>query len=110
MPITTATALIASSIIAGAFGIGTSAIGGGMQSKILKEGQRESRRLHEEGLEETKRQFDLSYGLKKRELGMTQEALARKSFKDQVSRLTGILDKNESLRNLYINRLAGLRG
>ena len=112
---------IAAAILTG-LGVGlTGYFSGKMQSDILKEGQEESRQVRLEDIRESRkarksaeeltreqiaegrRQFDLSYG-------MSQEAMARNSFRDQVSRFTGILDKNESLKNLFINRLAGLRG
>lgn len=111
---------IAAEILEGVFLIGKDIYTGYKQGEILKEGEKksekirlqelaESSRMFSRNLKETKRQFDLSHGLKQEELGMAQEQIARNTFRDQVSRLTSILDKNESLENLYINRLAGLR-
>ena len=118
---------IAAAIIAGLAGITTTLITGKMQSDILEEGQVESRqirledigearktrkaqeKLTREGLKEGRRQFDLSYGLQKETVGMQREQYARESFRDQVSRLTKIVDKNKNLENILINRMAGLR-
>lgn len=119
---------IAAAIISGLIGIGTTVIGGKMQKQAIEEGQREARGLRLEDIEEQrkrdlrserltlrqigeqKRQFDISTRLKEQELGMLQEKQARTSFRDQVSRLTQVIDKNEALNNLFINRLRGLRG
>ena len=108
---------IATEIIRGLIGVGTTLIGGKLQRDIIEEGQEEARELYERGerttrkqIREQKRQFDISTGLKERELGMLQEQQARSSFRDQVSRLTQVIDKNEALSNLFINRLRGLRG
>lgn len=108
-------------------GIGT-AIGTGIANKrALDRGQEESKemylgelaegratrraqeRLKKSELKEYRRQFDLSYGLKQEELGMKRQEMASNAFHDQVSRLQNILGKNEQLKNVYMNRLRGLR-
>lgn len=117
---------IAAEIIKGIFNVGSSMITGKTQSDILDIGQEEDREKWRTELEyakkqnkkseaitrkqlaENKRQFDLSYDLSREGLAMQRESIARDSFRDQVSRLTGVLEKNEQLKNLYTNRLAGL--
>lgn len=125
---------VAAAIITGITSIAGPIIGGIFQSKQLDKGEaaskkqylgelaenrrrfdtetglaRENLSLSRKNAAESKRQFDLSYGLKKDELDMTKGQVARDVFRDQVTNLTGILDKNEALKNLYINRLNGLR-
>lgn len=66
-------------------------------------------KLTKDQMRENRRQFDLSYGLQKEQIGVVKNEYGRNVFRDQVTNLTGILDKNESLKNLYINRLKSLR-
>jgi len=119
---------IAAAIISGLIGVGTEVVSGSMQSREIEKGRRESKemylgefeeakraRISKEKLEKRKiregrRQFDVSTKLKERELGMYQEQEAHTRFRDQVSRLTQVVNKNAQLENLFINRLAGLRG
>lgn len=125
---------IAAAVISGLVSIGSQIIGGVSQSEALDKSQKEARRLNNrqmaEGTEARKaeeklakshllqnqKQFEsnLAFGkeeleFEKQKLGVSQELNARKSFRDQYSQLTQILDKNEGLKNLYINRLASLR-
>lgn len=108
-------------------GLTTTLVGSSQQSKILQRGEEAEKeiylgqmaetraarkaqeRLQQKQLGESKRQFDLSYGLRQEELGLQKEGLARESFQNRMSYLTSILDKNEGLQSLYTNRLAGLR-
>lgn len=110
-----------------AVGIGTTVYTASEQSRLLKEGEAaekeiytsqltESRaarkaqeKMQQQQLRESKRQFDLSYGLQEEAMGLKKEELARSSFQNRMSYLTSILDKNEGLQSLYTNRLAGLR-
>lgn len=119
---------IAEKLLEGFFDVGTSLITGGIQSHILKEGQEEDRKkwatelklktaadkksekIVKEQLTESKRQFDLSYDLSKERLDVERGQVAQNSFRNQVSNLTNILNKNEQLKNLFVNRLSVLRG
>ena len=118
---------IAAAVITGIAGIASTLIGGGLQMRTLERGEEaakeqyrgelaESTRrfnleagLTRQNLTEQKRQFNETLGLKQTELAMTKNEYARKAFREQVKNLTGILDKNEQLKDLYINRLKGLR-
>jgi 5-bromo-4-chloroindolyl phosphate hydrolysis protein len=125
---------IAAAVITGIAGIASTLIGGGLQMRTLKRGEaaakeqyqgelaesarrfnleaglsRQSLSLQRQNLAEEKRQFNESLGLKQTELAMTKNEYARNAFREQVKNLTGILDKNEQLKDLYINRLKGLR-
>ena len=108
-------------------GVGTTLYSSSKQSELIEAGEESERRMYEgqmaesraarkaqeklsrQQLRENKRQFDLSYGLKEEELGLAKEKIARDSFQNRMSYLTSILDKNESLKTLYTNRLSGLR-
>lgn len=108
-------------------GVGTTLYSSSKQSELIEAGEESERRMYEgqmaesraarkaqeklsrQQLKENKRQFDLSYGLKEEELGLAKEKIARDSFQNRMSYLTSILDKNESLKTLYTNRLSGLR-
>jgi len=118
---------IAASIILGLVEAGTALFSGYQQREIMKESQDEARELNERQIEENRetresqeriqkrslalqrKQLRENTRLREEELGMLQEQNARKSFRDQVTRLTSILEGNEGLKSLYINRLKGLR-
>lgn len=118
---------IASEIILGLVEVGGSLLGSYLQSETLSESQEEARRLNQqqiglqvqqmksqekiskEQLRLQKKQLAEQTRLTEEQLAMQQEQNARQSFRDQVSRLTTIVDKNENLKNLYLNRLKGLR-
>ena len=68
-----------------------------------------SEKMRRAELAESKRQAKVAEGLKKEELAMTQNEYAHSAFRDRVKNLTGILDKNEQLKTLYIDRFKGLR-
>jgi hypothetical protein len=122
-----ATGAVAGAAIGAGGGIAATLIGGIIQSRTLRRGEeaakeqslldlrqrnRElsvSNKQFNRSLAETKRQFDLSAELKKEELAVTKNEYAHNAFRERVKSLTGILDKNEQLKNLYINRLSGLR-
>lgn len=126
---------IAAAVITGIGALASTIIGGSMQMHQINRGeeaakeqylgelgeskrrfgietglQRQSLALQSRSLSEQRRQFNESLGLKKEELATAKNEYARKAFRDQFSMLTNILDKNEQLKNLYINRLSGLRG
>jgi len=108
-------------------GIITSVVSGGIQSGILKSGEKESKKMYlsdllqrnkelaaadkltRDQMKQSDRQFKANLALNKEQIGLEKEQMARASLKDYASRLTGVLDKNENLKTLYINRLAGLR-
>lgn len=118
---------IAAAIIGAIGAIGGSVISGVMQNKALDKGQEESRQMYltdlsesratrrtqekltRQQMRESKRQFDLSYGLQREQLGMQKQEMASDAFHNQVSRLTQIMGQNEQLKNVYLNRLKGLR-
>lgn len=125
---------IAAAIISGIVGIVTSHISGQQQEEILESGQEEARllnerqmtearsarlsseklsraqlRLQKKQLEENTRLNEENLALSREELGLQREGIARTNFRDQYSRLTSILEGNEQLKSLYINRLKGLR-
>jgi cytochrome c biogenesis factor len=125
---------IAAAIISGIVGIVTSHISGQQQEKILESGQEEARllnerqmtearsarlanerlsksqlRLQSKQLAENTRLSEARLALNKEALGLEREGIARTSLRDQYSRLTSILEGNEQLKSLYINRLKGLR-
>lgn len=118
---------IAEVVITGISAIASTLLSGAMQSNIIDRGEAaskdqylgelsESRRrfnvetgLSRQQLSEQKRQFNKSFDLKREELDMTKNEYARNAFRDQVKNLTNYLDKDEALKNLYINRLNGLR-
>ena len=125
---------IAAEIIKGIVGVGTTLLSGYMQSEALEEGQDEARwlneqqmaearsarlaneklskaqlRLQKKQLTENTRLSEAQLALNREELGIQREGIARTSFRDQYSRLTSILEGNEQLKSLYINRLKGLR-
>ena len=118
---------IAAEIILGLVEAGASLISSGIQSKQINDSQKEARELNEMQMAETKaarlanerlgraqlalqsRQLAENTRLTEKQLGIEQELNARKSFRDQVTRLTSILESNEGLKSLYINRLRSLR-
>lgn len=118
---------IASEIILGLVNAGASLLTGYMQNETLDEGQREARILNErqinlqaaqnktseklqmEQLKLQKKQLKENTRLTEKQMGIQQEQYARQNFRDQVSRLTSILEGNENLKSLYINRLSSLR-
>ena len=118
---------ISTAVIQALGGIITSVVSGGIQSGILKSGEKESKRMYlsdllqrnkelaaadkltRDQMKQSDRQFKANLALNKEQIGLEKEQMARASLKDYASRLTGVLDKNENLKTLYINRLAGLR-
>lgn len=117
---------IAPALVTGAASIGTSLISGGLQSRILKEGEekeyakwREELALTKEAqkkqdvltrrqLSESRRQFNISTGLQREQLGMQKESMARQTFQNRVSMFSSLLNSNEQLKNLFVNRLSTL--
>ena len=118
---------IASAVITALGSVATSLIGGYLQTQQLEEGEAaskeqylgemaESRRRFSQELalsnartREQKREFDLSYGLNKKQIQAQQNQTAHEAVRNQYSTLTSILDKNENLKSLYLDRLKGLR-
>lgn len=119
---------IAAAVISGIVAIGSQLISGVAQSKAIDASQEEARslserqiaedaatrksnnRLSRQQLRQNQKQFDASLGFEREKLGVSRDLNARKSFRDQYSQLTQILDKNEELKSMYVNRLASLRG
>ena len=118
---------IAASVILGLVEVGAQLISGYQQNKALVEGQEEARALNENQLAESRaarrssealqrsqlslsrKSLEESTRLKERELNMLQDQQAREAFRDQVSNLTQVMDKNENLKDLFLTRLKGLR-
>lgn len=113
--------LIAASIISGIIGAATSSSSAKAQSKVLKEGQDESRILNEKQMKESKRQFNtqMAFGREQFEEGKKQfdetmatnkEQTAYQRFQNRFDRFGQLMNQNENLKNLFINRISGLRG
>jgi len=118
---------IFSAVISAIASIGGTFLGGHFQNKALEKGESQSRQIYltelaesratrkstekltREKLRESKRQYNLSYELQKEELGLKEQKMASETFHQQASKLTQILGKNEQLKNLFHNRLSGLR-
>lgn len=114
------TGLIAASVITGIINIGTSLFSTKKQTEALDEGQREASALSEkqekqrqkefkqqsafarEQLTENKRQFDES-------MYVNREQTAYNRYKDRAAEFGNTLAQNENLKDLFINRIAGLR-
>lgn len=125
---------IAATIIDGIVDLTTGIISGVQSSRQISSAQKEARELNERQMAESKaarlanerlsamqlgiqskqltentRLTEAQLALNREELGLQREGIARTSFRDQYSRLTSILEGNEQLKSLYINRLKGLR-
>jgi hypothetical protein len=114
-------------IILGLVEAGTTLLGSYWQNEAIDESQEEARLLNERQIAESiatrksqekiskeqlrlqKKQLAESTRLTEKQLAMEQEQVAHTRFRDQVSRLTSVLEGNENLKNLYINRLKSLR-
>ena len=119
-------ALIIDGIIS-ALTAGTALYSAYQQSKILEEGQDESRRmfyadlarqkqsdksrekLAKEQLITSRKQFKDTMAFNREQLGVQKSEYAHGALRNVAQKLTGIMGKNEQLKNLYINRLSGLR-
>lgn len=119
---------IAALVIEGLIGVGTALISGSAQKNALNKGEALSREqyagelaqrnrelaqqksLTMANIRENRRQFNESLMLNKEQLAATKNEYAHNAFREHATSLTGILDKNESLKSLYLNRMKGLRG
>lgn len=118
---------IAATIILGLVQAGTSIYSGYKQQQALDVGEGLARRekladlalrkeerlsaekLARDQMRQNQRQFEAGLELSKEQLAETKNVNARTAFRNQFTNLTGILDKNEQLKNLYTSRLKALR-
>jgi hypothetical protein len=119
--------MVAAAVITALGSAVVAGISGGLQSKALKEGQEESRRMYygdlslqkqqlarqekltRDQMKQNDRQFRQSLSLQKEQLGVQKNEYAHNAFRQQTEKLSTVMDKNEQLKNLFMNRLAGLR-
>ena len=125
---------IAATVINGLVNLTTGIISGVQSSRQISAAQEEARKLNESQMAENKaarlanerlsamqiglqskqlkentRLTEAQLALNREELGLQREQIARGSLRDHYSRLTSILEGNEQLKSLYINRFKGLR-
>ena len=125
---------IAATVIEGIVNLTTGIISGVQSSRQISSAQKEARELNERQIAESRaarlanerlsamqlgiqskqlsentRLSEAQLALNREALGLEREGIARTSLGDQYSRLTSILEGNEQLKSLYINRLKGLR-
>jgi hypothetical protein len=115
------TGMIAASIISGIINAGVSYFGGEAQKKELAKGQAEARELNKQQLKQDKLTSDRNYAFGREQLGEqkrqfdtsrydAKEQTGYNRFTDQATRVGNLLNQNESLKNTFISRIAGLRG
>lgn len=104
---------VTAAIIALIGSITTASISAGLQHRALREGKKEAREMYEEETQAEKenaawvRKYNEGNAAeKKREFDITANL---QSQQNQYDRINNILDKNEQLKSLFINRIAGLR-
>lgn len=106
-----ATAIIGliGAIIAG----GVSLYSSSQQQGVLSEGAKESKTLSEKALARQSASDSYSQALQNKQFKENQRqfnvSMNYKKQQDQFEKLNGFLDQDQNLKNLFVNRLAGLR-